>query len=154
MAVRVAAYVILLTLWQALLMKLVPPAVERLNVFNIGPSAERRGQIHSPGLLIFFIFYKASSPQGDFERKHVAPWQGALMAMEHIFRSKVNRRHYRRYRCNRDPWGKGAFCHYGTVYNPDENLLGVEVGREAHDPKENLLPVKMDILMLVHRFPI
>jgi hypothetical protein len=30
------------------------------------------------------IFYKASSPQGDFERKEVATWQGALLAMELI----------------------------------------------------------------------
>jgi hypothetical protein len=35
-----------------------------------------------------------------------------------------------------------------------KNRLPVEVGREAHDPKENLLPVKMNILMWVHRFSI
>jgi hypothetical protein len=36
--------------------------------------------------------------------------------------------------------------------NPDEDLLPVEVGREAHDPKGNLLLVEMGIFMLVRRF--
>jgi hypothetical protein len=38
--------------------------------------------------------------------------------------------------------------------NPDENPLPVEVGREAHDPEENLLLVEMGIFMWVHGFSI
>jgi hypothetical protein len=48
-------------------------------VFKIDPSAKGGGQRHSPGLL---FFYKASSPHRDFERKHVATWQGALLCWQ------------------------------------------------------------------------